>query len=144
MVKLKTLPQTESVEEKISKYVSNAAHYYDNSKETLEKKELGKAGELMWGAIAETAKALSLKDGQPIRTHEQIRTFLSKLSTIYNKKVLDKWKKSADYLHVNFYETFLDEPTFLEHYEDGEQLYVFLDNQLIKSKKKKKKLKKHR
>ncbi len=134
------LQQVRSTQEKIEAYIVNASHYYENSKETLEKKELGKAGELLWGAIAETVKALFLHDyGKPINSHGAIRDFLKKLSTVYNKEVLEKWRRSADNLHVNFYETFLDEDTFLEYYENGEQLYAFLDSKLMKSRKKKQK-----
>ena len=134
------LQQTRSPQEKIEMYIVNASHYYENSQETLKKKEFGKAGELLWGAIAETVKALFLHDaGKPINSHEAIRDFLKKISTVYNKEILEKWRRSADNLHVNFYETFLDENTFLEYYENGEQLYAFLDSKLMKSRKKKEK-----
>jgi len=139
MAKLKVLPQTESVEDRISGYILNARHYYENSQETLKKKEFSKSGELLWGAIAETVKALFLYDYDQFSTsHGEIRNFLRRLSTLYTNNVLEKWRRSADNLHINFYEPFLDEPTFLEYYDDGEQLYAFLDSQLIKSKKTKK------
>ena len=69
--------------EKIQEYQINARHYYENSRETLQKKEFGKAGELLWGAIAEIVKAISLKDTDyPINSHNQIRSFMSQLSSI--------------------------------------------------------------
>ena len=137
-----TLQPINSPQEKIEMYIANASHYYKNSQETLRKKELGKSGELLWGAISETVKALFLHDyGKPINSHEGIRKFLRNLSTEHNKEVLEKWRRSADNLHVNFYETFLDEPTFLEYYEDGEQLFAFLDSKFVRSRKKKEKRK---
>jgi len=136
----KISPQINSPQERIEMYLVNADHYYKNSQETLSKKEYGKAGELLWGAIAESIKALYLGEtGKPIDSHNQIRDFLNRLSTMYNKDVLDKWKRSVNNLHVNFYETYLDESTFLEYYEDGEQLVAFIQSQLIKKKKKQKK-----
>ena len=114
----------------------NARHYYENSQDTLRKREFAKAGELLWGAIAETAKALYLKDyGEPIDSHYGIRDFLNSLSSSYRRTDLKKWKRSADDLHVNFYETHLDEPTFLEMYTDGVKLLEFLTSLLRKSRK---------
>ena len=99
----------------------------------MEKKEYGKAGELLWGAIAETAKALHLNNyEEPINDHQAIRKFLKKLSTIYKNKKLEQWRRSAESLHVNFYETHLDELAFMEYYGDGEQLYAFLANSIKK------------
>lgn len=118
-------------------YLINAKHYYDNSQETLQKKEFGKAGELLWGAIAETAKALHLINSDvPLSNHNNIRDFLGTLSTSYSKKELDEWKNSADNLHVNFYETYLDEHRFLKEYTNGEQLLAFLHSVVSKKKHK--------
>lgn len=98
---------------------------------------MGKAGELLWGAIAETAKALHLINSDvPLSTHQKIRDFLGTLSTSYRKKELMNWKRSADNLHINFYETYLDEPTFLEEYANGEYLLAFLSSIVGKKKQK--------
>jgi len=127
------LKQTDKNFERIQKYLLNAKHYHENSTETLKKKELGKSGELLWGAIAESSKALHLKKyATPINTHNLIKEFLGKLSTIYRRKDLQVWKRSANSLHVNFYETHLDEPTFLEFYNDGLKLYAFLVSNIMK------------
>lgn len=124
-----------SIHDKIQTYELTAMHYYENSKETLSKKEFSKSGELLWGSIAEIAKALHLKETEnPINSHSQIKEYLSQLSTIYRKDELKKWKNSAELLHVNFYETHLDEPAFMEHYNNALKLYAFLLSKL-KSKK---------
>ena len=137
MAMSKISPQINFPQERIEMYLVNAEHYYKNSQEALKKKEFGKAGELLWGALAESIKALYMSDtGKPINSHNKIRGFLLQLSTLYNKKVLDKWNKSVNNLHVNFYETYLDDNTFLEYYEDGEQLLAFIQSQMIKKKKK--------
>jgi hypothetical protein len=49
--------------EKIHQYLQNSTLYYANSQDLLTRKELAKAGELLWGAIAEAAK------GKPISKH---------------------------------------------------------------------------
>ncbi len=121
-------------------YQINAQHYYENSQETLEKKEFGKSGELLWGSIAEMCKAVYLHStGEPMNSHMQIRDFLKGLFNTYRKKELKDWANSANLLHVNFYETFLDEHCFMEHYSKGVKLYVFLMNKLHSQKKEQKK-----
>ena len=42
------------------KYLRNAREYYDNSQTLLTQKELPKAGEMLWGAIAEVVKGLKM------------------------------------------------------------------------------------
>ena len=139
MAMSKISPQVNSPQERIEMYLVNAEHYYKNSQETLKKKEFGKAGELLWGAIAESIKALyMIETGKPMNSHNQIRDFLLRLSTLYNNEVLNKWGRSANNLHVNFYETYLDNNTFLEYYDDGVQLLALIQSKLIKKKKSKK------
>jgi len=102
----------------------------------MKKREYGKAGELLWGTIAETAKAFHLQYYRmPIDSHNDIRKFLDSLYSIYKKKELREWKRSADNLHVNFYESYLDEPTFMEEYTNGVKLLAFLSGLLRKTRK---------
>jgi len=130
--------------EKIELYLDNARHYYENSQKTLQKQEYGKTGELLWGAIAESVKAMHLQNNDvPINSHVEIRFFLKNLRNIYKQKDLQIWQRSANHLHTNFYETDLDEDTFLEYYQNGEQLYAFLNNKIMKAKRQKPKDKKN-
>ena len=123
--------------QRIQQYQISAEQYYDNSKEILNRNELAKAGELLWGAVAETAKALHLRDTDvPLNTHSQIKEFLFQLHIIYRRKELKTWKNSAELLHVNFYESFLEGQTFREHYQNAERLFAFLRSKLVPKKKK--------
>lgn len=46
----------------------------------MNKDDYAKAGELLWGAIVEATKALSLKyTGEPIGDHKKIRRFLNEM-----------------------------------------------------------------
>ena len=99
------------------------------------KGEYTKAGELLWGSIAEAAKALSLKyTGQPVNDHKKIRYYLDKLCLGYdNKEYCRELNRAAERLHINFYETFLEKDEFLETFEKGKLLLSFLENLIIKS-----------
>lgn len=128
--------------EQIEMYLDNGKHYYENSQDTLQKKEYAKAGELLWGALAETVKAMHLQNNDsPINSHDAIRFFLKNLSNLYKRKDLQIWQRSANSLHINFYETHLDEDTFLEYYQNGENLYVFLLNKVMKGRRQESKVK---
>jgi Archaeal PaREP1/PaREP8 family len=114
--------------EKIQQYLQNSEHYYDNSHKLIMRKELAKAGELLWGAIAEAAKALQLMvKGEPVNEHKLIRKYLRQLSVEHSREI--KMAEAANQLHVNFYETDLlqqDESRFFEQYGYGESLYRLL------------------
>jgi uncharacterized protein (UPF0332 family) len=114
--------------QEIEKYVENLNHYYNNSQILLNKGEYPKAGELLWGSIVEAAKALSLKyTGQPISDHKRIKKYIDKLCLGYsNIEDCIKMRQAADRLHINFYETFLENDEFWETYENGRLLLSFL------------------
>jgi hypothetical protein len=119
--------------EKIQKYLQNSTHYYENSQDLLKRKELGKAGELLWGAIAEAAKALHLMvKGSPLNHHVLIGEYLEYLSLEHSRN--RKMSDAANKLHVNFYETALSESRFYEEYENAKLLFGLLMGK-IKEKK---------
>ena len=104
----------------------NVKNYYENSQTMLKKGELAKGGELLWGAIAESIKALRLKyDAEPIRSHYQIRNALKEIALSY-KKFRMEWAESADLMHVNFYESFMDDESFRANYEKSKMALFFI------------------
>ncbi|MFY9868689.1 MAG: PaREP1 family protein [Candidatus Nitrosopolaris sp.] len=119
--------------------MQNSTRYYDNSQDLITQKELAKAGELLWGAIAEAAKALHLmvKD-KPINSHGLVGKYLNHLSLQHSGQT--KMAEAANQLHVNFYETDLlqqDESKFLEQYECAKLLFGLLKGKIeIEIKKK--------
>lgn len=114
--------------EKIQQYLQNSTRYYDNSQDLITHKELAKAGELLWGAIAEAAKALHLMvKGKPIDIHTDIVKYLKQLSFERSGEI--KMAEAANQLHINFYETSLlqqEESTFFEQYEYAKLLFGLL------------------
>lgn len=112
--------------EKIQQYLQNSTVYYTNSQDLLTRKELAKAGELLWGAIAEAAKALHLMvKGKPIDIHTDIKNYLERLSFEHSGQI--KIARAANQLHVNFYEaSLLQEEEFFEQYEYGRSLLELL------------------
>jgi hypothetical protein len=92
----------------------------------LEKGELSKAGELLWGAIAESVKALPFKyGGEPIRTHNQIKYAFDEIALAY-KEFRKEWAESANLMHVNFYESNMDHESFSINYEKSRMALLFI------------------
>jgi Archaeal PaREP1/PaREP8 family len=111
--------------EKIQQYLQNSEHYYKNSQDFKKQNELAKAGEFLWGAIAEAAKALHLMvKGKPINKHGPISNYLRQLSSEYNRNT--KIADAANDLHINFYETALSESRFSEQYDNAKLLHGLL------------------
>jgi hypothetical protein len=117
---------------KIQQYLQNSRQYYDNSHDLITQKELAKAGELLWGAIAEATKALHLiVKNKPVDIHTDITKYLGQLAVQYGDtgKIKMEHVSAARQLHTNFYESDLvqqGESTFFEQYEYGRILFGFL------------------
>jgi hypothetical protein len=113
---------------KIEQYLQNSTRYYENSRDLITRKELAKAGELLWGAIAEAAKALHLMiKGKPIDIHTDIKKYLERFSFEHSGQT--KMAEAANQLHINFYESSLlqgEESRFFEQYEYGRALLGLL------------------
>ena len=119
---------------KIQEYLKNSQVYYANSEKLLNEDESSKSGELMWGAIAEVVKALTLiKTKEPIKSHAMIREFL-KQTVLENRHrgLTYDLKRAADNLHSNFYETNLEGQDFNIEYEKAKRLFAFLTKLTLK------------
>jgi hypothetical protein len=114
--------------QKIQEYLQNSTHYAKNSQDLFKQRELAKAGELLWGANAEAAKALHLMvKGKPLYGHKRVVGYLKQLSFERSRKT--KMGEAARQLHINFYEASLlqeEKSIFFEQYRDAELLYGLL------------------
>jgi hypothetical protein len=121
----------------VQQYLQYSKQYYENSNALLRRNERAKAGEFLWGAIAEATKALHLMVKKvPVSTHRGTISYLYELVTQYRDRcaITKEHVSAAERLHSNFYHANLLEggdSTFLEQYEYGTILFGFL-NDLIK------------
>ena len=84
----------------------------------VKEQEFNEAGEMYWSAINELLKIIGLMYGKAIRNHEEMMELAKFIALIKKDKDLkDGIIKSAQLLHVNFYENFLDVEVFKEHQE---------------------------
>lgn len=103
--------------EKSFKYEQKAKEYMSNAQKLLGERKLTKAGEFLWGAIAELVKAISVLSGRPPISHKEVIDAGKHMALQLNDKEMFKLlDRSAQALHANFYEDFLSEDAFSEHY----------------------------
>lgn len=99
----------------IENYIDQSKLFLRNVDELIEKKELNKAGEMLWGSIAELLKAIGIINNYPTRTHAELMNLAQVIYTITNDVELRKAiKRDAQALHANFYQNFMDEEIFHE------------------------------
>ena len=81
---------------------------------------------MLWGALAQVVKALSLlRFAHPLNSHNDIRKFLRDSIKFANNNLLLEAVDSSDRLHVNFYETYLDDIQFKIEYDKTKALLMY-------------------
>ena len=95
-------------EQRLEQYTAQARHYLENAFATLQQGDVEKAGELLWGSMAEALKGVAARKGIGLRTHREIRRFARTLSAERQEPgIMDAYIR-AEHLHSNFYEVFLE------------------------------------
>lgn len=103
--------------EKSWEYEKRAEEYLVNAKDFFVRREFGKASELLWGAVAEHIKAISVLYERPPTSHREIIEVGKLMATQLNDQAMFKLiDREAQALHANFYEEFLSEEAFADHY----------------------------
>jgi len=110
--------------EKITKYISLSKIYIRNADLMIKKREYNKAGEMLWGAIAELLKGIGIIHDYPIRTHKELIKIAKYIALNKNDKELDEAiVNHGQALHANFYEDFLDIEVFKKYRESVLEAY---------------------
>ena len=99
---------TSQPEEDIKRYVANAVNYLENALVALQNAEAGKAGELLWGSVAEALQAVAASKGSRLANHRSLRYFATTLAKELQDPSLAEGFRLADGLHSNFYEVELE------------------------------------
>ena len=88
----------------VRKYVGASLHYLENALELLHKEEPAKAGELLWGSVAQAIQAVAASRGMLLSNHRSLRWFISTLGKELNDGTLVAGFRRAEYLHSNFHD----------------------------------------
>ena len=92
----------------IQRYIEHTRQYLENGLIALQKGEAGKAGELLWGSVAEAAHALAATKNVPLPSHRQLHNFVLNVAEELHDKALAEDFIIAESLHHNYYEVKLD------------------------------------
>lgn len=90
--------------EAIEKYKAQSDHYFGNALASIQAGEAAKAGEFLWGSMAQALKAVAASEGKELNTHGEIRKYAAELAKKHNDVSIWDIYGVANSLHGNFYE----------------------------------------
>ena len=94
------MSQTELLE----KYKAQSVHYFENAINSIQAGDAAKAGEFLWGSMAQALKAVAASEGKELNAHRDIGDYARKLAKKTGDETILDVYGSASYLHSNFYE----------------------------------------
>ncbi len=94
----------------IRKHLPKAREYWSKWPAYLAEADLCQAGEKAWGAVAQLTKAIATHRGWQHSDHDRLREVIRELAneSSDHRETIIRGLTSADILHGNFYEVFLD------------------------------------
>ena len=92
----------------IEKYAEQSLHYLNNAAKYIDKEDIGKASEFLWGSVAQAVKALAASKGFSLKKYSKIRDFVMQLSRELDDSTIYSVYMNAYALHLNFYEMDMD------------------------------------
>ena len=86
------------------KYSQQSKHYFENALASIEAGDAEKAGEFVWGSMADALKAVAAKKGAMLWRHQDIEDYAKQLAKELGNEEITKAHGLASALHSNFYE----------------------------------------
>jgi len=86
------------------RYLIHSRQYLENALLALQNLEAGKAGELLWGSVAEMVHAVAAYNNTQLHSHRELKNFVIQLARELNDDTIKKDFLTAESLHHNFYE----------------------------------------
>ena len=109
------------------RYRSAANTLYDQAEIELAAGDLRQASEKFWGAAAQAMKSVAERHGWEHKSHADAYGVVNNLTRLTGDRRIRSWFNSADVLHSNFYEDWMDEEDVRELSGDIRQLIDRLD-----------------
>ena len=89
--------------EAVERHLFHCRQYMDNALDALGQDELGKAGEMLWGSVAQAIHAVDAWRGAVIVNHRDLMNFSVRLGREIDDPAYPNYIASARRLHENFY-----------------------------------------
>jgi hypothetical protein len=94
--------------EATQRYAAAAVHYLENALTLLQRREAGKAGEFLWGSMAQALQAVAASKGKYLANHRSLRWFANTIAKELRDLEVAKSYQIAERLHSNFHEVELE------------------------------------
>ena len=65
---------------KARRHLEHSGQYFENCREALDKDEVSKAGELLWGSVTQVFQALATVRGVNVQRHRRLKNFAIQVS----------------------------------------------------------------
>jgi hypothetical protein len=88
----------------VQNHAAHSNEYFENALIALQNREAGKAGELLWGSVAQALEAVATFNDLVIRSHRELKNFAIQLSRELDDETLKIDFILAESLHHNFYD----------------------------------------
>lgn len=100
---MNTIKVNNEVKDSIRKHVQASLEYMENGQLMLQKQEVGKASELLWGGVSQALEALAESRNIRLANHRSLRWFVAELSRETGDKSINNIFYQAEALHSNFH-----------------------------------------
>ena len=90
--------------ELLEKYKDQSVHYFENALNSIQAGETEKAGEFLWGSMAQALKAVAANERKKLNKHDEIRRYAAELAKKHSDMSIWDVYGIANSLHGNFYE----------------------------------------
>ena len=96
---------TPEIAAKVRRHLEHSSQYFENCREALDKNEVSKAGELLWGSVTQVFHALATARNVDVKRHRRLKNFAIQVSdeTEDPQKTMGGFL-SAEILHKGFYD----------------------------------------
>ena len=88
----------------LRRHVIHSRQYLENALLALKDGEAGKAGELLWGSVAQAVHAVAASKNRRLQTHRELKNFVIQLARELADETIKTNFVLAESLHHNFYE----------------------------------------
>ena len=88
----------------VRRHIAHSRQYLDNAAIALQDGEAGKAGELLWGSMAQAFHAVAELRRRNVRTHRDLKNFVLGMGQSMEDSSLRRDFEEVEKLHDNFYD----------------------------------------
>ena len=99
------MTSTPEIAAKARRHLEHSDQYFENCREALDKDEVSKAGELLWGSVSQVFHALATVRGVDVQRHRRLKNFAIQVAgeTEDPEKTMGGFL-AAEILHKGFYD----------------------------------------